>query len=297
MECLEIQIPPLPQFITVGHAYWSKGMKHFKRRFGIYDVVFVKEGGLYIQEEEKEYQLTAGHVLVLEPNKTHWGYRATDEQSEVYWVHFMLQEAERLLPRTDIPWSYKLRRGTDVDLEPAKQFMYIPKFGPLNLNPIFPVLDRMLELHQMFSTENALALQVTLADLLMKMQDALRVSDMPSSAHLAEAVIEYLNLHIGASFQSKHMEQALHFHYDYLSRCLKKHTGMTPVAYLNHIRLLNAKSQLEHSDLSVQEIAERNGFSSSNYFIRLFRKNFDMTPKQYRDANASMANMENRPPE
>lgn len=285
MECLEIQIPPLPQFITVGHAYWSKGMKHFKRRFGIYDVVFVKEGGLYIQEEQTEYQLTAGHVLVLEPNKTHWGYRATEEQSEVYWVHFRFQEVERVLSCEDIPWSYKLRQGTDADLEPAKQYMYIPKFAQLNLNSIFPVLDRMIELHHTFSTENALALQVSLADLLMKLQDAMRVSVMPSSAHLSAAVIEYLNHHIGVPFRSKHMEQALHFHYDYLSRCLKKHTGMSPVTYLNHIRLLHAKSQLEHSDLSVQEIAEKSGFGSSNYFIRLFRKNFGITPKQYRDAN------------
>jgi AraC-like DNA-binding protein len=283
MECLEIPIPPLPQFITVGHSYWSQGMKHFKRRFGIYDMVFVKEGGLYIQEEQTAYQLNAGHVLVLEPNRTHWGYRATEERSEVYWVHFMLQEAERKLPCEDIPWSYKLRQGTDNDLAPAKQYMYIPKFAKLNMNPIFPILDHMLELHNIFSIENALALQISLAELLMKLQDTMRISIMPSSANLSAAIIEYLNHNRAEPFNSKHMEESLHFHFDYLSRCLKKHTGMSPVTYLHHIRLIHARSLLEQSDLSVQEIAEKSGFGSSNYFIRLFRKNFGHTPKQYRD--------------
>ena len=36
--CLEFAIPPLPQFVTAGHAVWKPGDRHFARTFGVYDL-------------------------------------------------------------------------------------------------------------------------------------------------------------------------------------------------------------------------------------------------------------------
>lgn len=44
MLCLEFPIPPLPQFVTVGHAVWSPGDRHFARTFNVYDLLLVKRG-------------------------------------------------------------------------------------------------------------------------------------------------------------------------------------------------------------------------------------------------------------
>ena len=58
--------------------------------------------------------------------------------------------------------------------------------------------------------------------------------------------------------------------------------GVSPTEYLNLLRLENAKKQLEDNDLSLFEIAVANGFGGDNYFIRMFKKRYGITPKRYR---------------
>lgn len=75
MLCLEFAIPPLPQFVTVGHAVWSPGDRHFARTFGVYDLLLVKRGTLYMTEQDKEYAVGPGKLLVLEAGLPHAGHR------------------------------------------------------------------------------------------------------------------------------------------------------------------------------------------------------------------------------
>ncbi len=62
----------------------------------------------------------------------------------------------------------------------------------------------------------------------------------------------------------------------------KKETGTTPMAYLNHIRAKKAADLLRQTDTSVQEIAASVGILDSNYFVKCFKKEYDMTPSAYR---------------
>ncbi|MEN9974747.1 MAG: hypothetical protein RLZZ282_753 [Verrucomicrobiota bacterium] len=58
-----------------------------------------------------------------------------------------------------------------------------------------------------------------------------------------------------------------------------------PMAYLNHCRLEHAARALRSSPgSSVTQIALRTGFNSSQYFATQFRRRYQMTPVQYRNA-------------
>ena len=58
--------------------------------------------------------------------------------------------------------------------------------------------------------------------------------------------------------------------------------GMSPMDYLIKIRLSKAKELLTTTELSINNIAEQCGFCSSNYFIKLFRRTYQLTPLQFR---------------
>jgi len=62
----------------------------------------------------------------------------------------------------------------------------------------------------------------------------------------------------------------------------KETVGVPPSEYLNLLRLENAKKQLEETDMPLFDIAAGNGFGSDNYFIRMFKKRYGITPKRYR---------------
>ncbi len=66
---------------------------------------------------------------------------------------------------------------------------------------------------------------------------------------------------------------------------LKLITGLTPVGYINSIRLNRAVELLKNTQLTAGEIAFRTGFSSPSYFTLCFREKFNKTPKEFSKAH------------
>ncbi|MNO42833.1 HTH-type transcriptional activator RhaS [compost metagenome] len=282
MNCLELAIPPLPQLVTIGHAFWPPGQKHETRSFEVYDMLFVLKGTLYMTEDDVPYEIKEGSMLVLEPGRRHAGHRPCEEITEIYWIHFVHPAPVRTIDSGKIPWSFPYVKGTNLDVAPQQQVMYIPKFTGLHPPDILPFLERMLEFHQALSPASSLPLQMQLAGLLVQLQAAAKMQYAPRARQLCDQTIAYLQQHLTRPFDAKHMEQTLHFRFDYLARCLKTYTGMSPLQYLHDLQIKKAKALLENMELSVSEIGRQVGIENANYFIRLFRKQTGVTPGNYR---------------
>ena len=67
-----------------------------------------------------------------------------------------------------------------------------------------------------------------------------------------------------------------------LSRLFRHEFGVGFSRYLTTLRLESALALLNSTTLPVSEVALRCGFSTSGYFIRVFRRHFGVTPKDYR---------------
>ena len=78
-------------------------------------------------------------------------------------------------------------------------------------------------------------------------------------------------------------EIAEYFHISQSYLCKLFHeNGTTVTTVIQEIRLQHTRSLLEQSDLSIQNIAEVVGYHDLTYFIKLFKRNFSITPYQYR---------------
>lgn len=67
-----------------------------------------------------------------------------------------------------------------------------------------------------------------------------------------------------------------------LFELFKRRTGVSPITYKHNVMIQHALDMLTHTDLSVDEISQRVGFSSSNYFRTIFHKLTGKTPKSVR---------------
>jgi len=65
-------------------------------------------------------------------------------------------------------------------------------------------------------------------------------------------------------------------------RRFKQATGLTPVAYVQQVRVDRAKSLLENSDTPVDQIGWRVGYEDIAHFRRLFRRVTNLRPAEYR---------------
>lgn len=66
------------------------------------------------------------------------------------------------------------------------------------------------------------------------------------------------------------------------NRRFKAATGMSPLQYLQHVRIQIAKDLLKTSNLTISEIAFNVGYTDMGHFTALFKKLLTTTPSDYR---------------
>lgn len=59
-------------------------------------------------------------------------------------------------------------------------------------------------------------------------------------------------------------------------------TGFTPIKYVQHLRIENAKQYLENSETAIDEISFIVGYEDPSFFRRLFKRIVNVTPGEYR---------------
>lgn len=71
----------------------------------------------------------------------------------------------------------------------------------------------------------------------------------------------------------------------YLSKLFKDHYGQSFVEYLTELRLSKAKGYLLDPDMPLKEIALLVGYKDPNYFSRVFKKELNISPTEWRSQN------------
>lgn len=92
----------------------------------------------------------------------------------------------------------------------------------------------------------------------------------------------YLNKHFQNKIDIKKMASHHAVSYRTFIRRFAKATGVSPTKYLQRIKIEAAKSLLETSDLNMDSIMERVGYSDPASFSQLFKKITQLTPTAYR---------------
>lgn len=65
-----------------------------------------------------------------------------------------------------------------------------------------------------------------------------------------------------------------------VARFFKKYLDTSFTAYLNEVRMRYAREFLKEGR-SIKEAADLAGYNNLNYFYRVFRQKYGMTPKEY----------------
>lgn len=77
----------------------------------------------------------------------------------------------------------------------------------------------------------------------------------------------------------------VHMNPDYISNLFHKKTGVSLSNFILNERLKATNVMLSTTNLTLQQISAKAGFSSPTYFHRQFKRRFGITPQQYRKEN------------
>lgn len=169
------------------------------------------------------------------------------------------------------------------------------------------IRNRNLDIEVIFSTGHAefdyatMALRLGVTDYLLKpikkekLKEALQkaINKNPEMAKendaSAEMIVnqakEYIKNHCDEALSREQLAEQYFIHPNYFSRIFKKYTGLSLREYIAFIRMDKAKKLLLHTNDTISEIALETGYGSAAYFIKQFKQEMQMTPKQYRKDN------------
>ena len=260
-------------------------LAHWHNSFELIEVV---EGKFYCNVDGSEFLINKGNICIINRGRLH---------------HIYTED-----------YNASICRKKTIIFNPD----YFIKDQNIYEKYILPLLEKDAFAHIQFNIKKGIGLDI---NTLMKEIEALE-DEKPIGYELEEysliyKVIRYLYLAYQSSKQSIHttydanvqiqrnMTSFIHEHFNSKiglediaeagqvskSTCIRlfhKYTGKSPIDFLNSYRLQMSAEKLVSTSEQITEIAYACGFGQPSYFNRLFLKEYNMTPNQYRKQHARM---------
>lgn len=263
-----LSAPPLPHYLESGLVRYEPGDRHPNRTgIGVFDLLFVTEGTLYIGEENRRWALGPGEMLILRPDRTHYAWKGCEEPTVFHWLHF----------QTAGDWA------EEAEGRPAADGIRLPKHrtvaDPARAAALFDGLIRLARESREAALWEEQRLFWSLLELIARKDGQ---AGQPAMLLVAEQAERFLKTHYRSEVTNQSLAEALNYHPNYIARAMKRHCGLTPMAFLLDYRLEQAKLLLVKTDWPIARIAEQAGFRLAPYFTRRFKEKTGLSPAAYR---------------
>lgn len=113
-----------------------------------------------------------------------------------------------------------------------------------------------------------------------------RVFEYEEEIQKSQTIIEKINGYIHEHYKENIGRNEIGAQFflvpEYLAKMYKKKTGQNLKDYINGYRLQQAKRLLSNPEMKVSDVASEVGFDNFSYFSTLFKKEYEMTPNEYK---------------
>ena len=216
----------------------------------VWEIILILEGYGFMKVEEKQYAFSPGTIFCIPPNIKH------HNQAQPFYNDFCIGLVENLTAGNQICVFKDDENNSFLHLMQVYDYIYHAQ--PLNFGQILGHLRRAMQAliiswHERQPTQALIFLTDTmnanLSNVDFKVSDA--IAKIPLNAN-------------------------------YVRKQFRETYGMTPVSYMNLLRITEAKALLLTTRLSISEIALKCGFTDVKYFTRLFHSTTQFAPLEYR---------------
>jgi len=256
-------------------------------RHNYIEMLYVVQGQIItIINEKDRITMSEGDLLFLNQHASHEILPAKQQDIAVNFI--ILPEFFRypisMMDRENILVDFIMASLSETDT--VADYIYIQAKDIL---PVENLIENMIWtlVDKTASSHTILQLSMGLIFLNLSRYAKLINQNSPDSSdlNLLFSILNYIENH----YQNGTMQDIVDFSgYPayYISRLLKKSTGLNFKELLQKRKLQQAVYLLEHSILTVELIMERIGYENSSYFYRKFRAQYGCSPKEYRDRNS-----------
>lgn len=105
----------------------------------------------------------------------------------------------------------------------------------------------------------------------------------PVNSKFVNSIINYIRTHITENISTSDVAEYLGKSRGYVTTEFKKATNRNLSDYISEMKINEAKDLISYTEKSFIEISNYLGYSSQSHFIKTFKRNTGMTPKEYRE--------------
>ncbi|MBO9599549.1 MAG: helix-turn-helix transcriptional regulator [Cohnella sp.] len=100
-----------------------------------------------------------------------------------------------------------------------------------------------------------------------------------------QSVVAYIQSRYRDNLTVRELADQVHLHPNYFIRVFKRHFGTSPIQFVNHKRVEEAKWLLTTTNLTLSEIGSSVGIHDVSYLSKLFKTMTGFSPSAYRQSN------------
>lgn len=255
-----------------GYYHWHRG----------FEVLAVHQGHGSVTVNQKTYELKPGMLFYFQPYQLHNVYVEVDEsrpyeRSVFHFDPVFMKGYLRTFPALYDVYKRMLQgliALQGIDMIDCNE----------ELNAACSAFQNSLLASSASSKEeqSALYLLKVLSLIKRKVIPGPKQEEYRKPIRQSERVMVWIENHYGEPFQLELLADELHMSKSYLSRLFRQETGSSITGYLTARRMQQACSLLQTTNKSVEVIGEQVGFTSTSYFISLFKRIMGVSPHQYR---------------
>ena len=101
-------------------------------------------------------------------------------------------------------------------------------------------------------------------------------------------VLNYINDHYSEDISINTLADLCQYSEYHFMRFFKKHIGLTCIQYINNLRLEKSSILLTSTNNAIMDISLEVGFDNLSYFNKLFKRKYNLTPKEFRTINSTI---------
>lgn len=233
------------------------------RRLSSYFIVLIDSGSITYNLDLKGITLTEGHLLFAMPNQV---FIPPPKTANLKYFKVLFDEATLALLPQQFPFLVNPLNSQTIIFDNATRE---------RVRKVFEILNQILHIDE-YPTDTEIVL-CYLNSLLTELNSAYFKNTTQINilnANLSK-FIEFklvVESHLTEQLSVNAMAEKLSVTTNSLYRIVKEYSGVSPKDYFTNRLMIEARRKLQHSHLSVKELAYELGFNDPDYFSRLFKK-------------------------
>lgn len=231
-----------------------------------YHIIYIYEGCLLAEICGKEKLITEGNLILYRPNERQKYTFLENHPTIQCYLHFSGTACDDLMNKIGFTESPVIYIGK------SKQLVEIFEKMETELRFKKENYDFFCHAH----------LMEFFAAVMRKRYYQNNPSDLKNTVFI-ESVCSLMHENYNRQLPIKYYADYCNLSISRFSHIFKEALNLSPLEYINKIKISRAINLLTSTDLNISEIAEKSGFSNQNYFSRFFKAYTGISPKKYRD--------------